>query len=490
MLTISRLDTRRFLQVLRKAGLLKPVRLNLPPCVRLSADGQRLTFQAQDAELSVSWTIPWSYPADTLVVPTNLLTEASQRTDGEVSIRLQNGRLSAHWLDKGVPVERDFDAIDAQTLPPIPALPTQWASNPSTIYQALRQAMATTDPDSQRYALGCVQLNGATGQITATDGQQALVQRGFQFPWTESLLIPSRKLFTADVFTTDTPAEIGRTDTHVALRCGSWTVVWTLETERRFPEVDRILPPESALRTRLQLDPADRDFTLERLAQLPVGDEADRQRAVTLDLNGAVVLRARRTADATPTELVLGRSQRVGDEVRLVTDRKYLQRALELGFPELGFTAAEGPIVCRDETRHYIWMTLAADGAVPLCDQAHRVSSMETSPSRPRAVRHLASADVGRAIVRSLPRSNGRTGVRSTLTAVPSLKTNPRPSQSDDAAAETGDPVAQLLALRQQVRTIEQALVTMARQLRARRKQQQLMQSTIASLRQLQTLDV
>ena len=75
MLMISRLDIRRFLQVLRKAGLLKPVRLNLPPCVRLSADGQRLTFQAQDAELSVSWTIPWSYPADTLVVPTTLLTE-------------------------------------------------------------------------------------------------------------------------------------------------------------------------------------------------------------------------------------------------------------------------------------------------------------------------------------------------------------------------------------------------------------------------------
>ena len=53
-----------------------------------------------------------------------------------------------------------------------------------------------------------------------------------------------------------------------------------------------------------------------------------------------------------------------------------------------------------------------------------------------------------------------------------------------------GDLIAQLLDLRKQVRAFEQAIVTVARQLRARRKQQQLMKTTLASLKQLQTLDV
>ncbi len=486
MLAIPRQDTRRFLHVLRKAGLLKPVRQNLPPFVRLIADGQQLTLQAQDAELAVSWTIPWAYPADTLIVPTVLLTDASQRTEGEVAIRLQDGRLRAHWLDRGMPVEQEGDPLAADQLPPFPALPTEWACNPSTIYAALRQAMATTDPDSQRYALGCVQLNGSAGQITATDSRQALIQRGFQFPWSESLLIPARKLFTAEIFTTDTPAEIGRTGSHVALRCGTWTVIWTLETERRFPEVERILPPASAVRTRLQVDPADRDFAAERLSQLPQPD--DNQRAVTLDLNGSVAVRARRSAESTPTELILRRSQRVGDEVRLCTDRRYLQRALELGFAEVGITSAEGPIICRDETRQYVWMTLAANGTVPPGDNPHQVDSLETSPTRPRGVQQSASADIAQTVA-SPPQSADRNSASRSPHQISSTgkATMTIPTESEPDAA---DPVTQLLALRQQVRTIEQSLVTVARQLRARRKQQQLMQSTLASLRQLQTLEV
>ncbi len=54
MITISRAAIRQYLQVLRKAGLLKPVRTNLPPCARLIADGQTLTLQSMDFELSVA----------------------------------------------------------------------------------------------------------------------------------------------------------------------------------------------------------------------------------------------------------------------------------------------------------------------------------------------------------------------------------------------------------------------------------------------------
>ena len=63
-----------------------------------------------------------------------------------------------------------------------------------------------------------------------------------------------------------------------------------------------------------------------------------------------------------------------------------------------------------------------------------------------------------------------------------------KPLPPKETLPTEGELIAQLLELRLQLRSAEQALVAIARQLRARRKQQQLMKSTLASLKQLQTL--
>ena len=55
--------------------------------------------------------------------------------------------------------------------------------------------MASTDPDSGRYALQCVQLCGAKNRMAATDGRHLIVQTGFDFPWDEDLLLPASPLF-------------------------------------------------------------------------------------------------------------------------------------------------------------------------------------------------------------------------------------------------------------------------------------------------------
>jgi hypothetical protein len=62
--------------------------------------------------------------------------------------------------------------------------------------------------------------------------------------------------------------------------------------------------------------------------------------------------------------------------------------------------------------------------------------------------------------------------------------------KTSDALPTEAELITQLLELRTQLRMIEQSVVTIARHLRARRKQQQLMKSTLASLKQLQTLGV
>jgi hypothetical protein len=483
MLTIPRAAVRQFLQVLRKAGLLKPVRTNLPPCARLIASGQTLTLQSMDFEFSVAWSLPQTGQHDALHVPLSLFAEASQRTEGDVTFALRNDRMTAAWTDRGMPVERDADPIDIDNVPPMPVLPTAWAENPATLFAALRDAMATADPDSQRYALGCVQLDGAKGEIAATDSRQALIQGGFQFPWGDAVLIPARKIFRSDVFTGEAPVRIGRTDQQVVLQSGQWTLAFTTQTEGRFPEIHRIIPAESAIRTRLRLDPDDVLFVTERLDQLPLADDV--HRAVTVDLNGAVAIRARKSAQATATELVLRRSQREGDEILLTSDRRYLQRALELGFTEFGFVSNESPIVCRDSTRQYIWMALAPGDAVPVSDDAYQVNSFDAKPGRSRVARHLASADIGRTTVRPAATKSVTTAAarRTTLR-------NPAMPKNSGSLPTNGDLIAHLLDLRKQVRSIEQAIVGVARQLRARRKQQQLMKTTLASLKQLQTLDV
>lgn len=438
-----------------------------------------------DFQLSVAWTVPLVHHPQTLIAPIAWLADCSQRVEGEVTIGEQNGRLIAQWTDRGMPVERDYDPIAADEVPPVPAPPSQWSENSPELLTAVRAAMATTDPDSQRYALGCIQLSGVAGRIAATDSRQALVQTGFTFPWTDDVLIPARKVFEALRLPQDAAVRIGRTEHQVFFAIGSWTIAIAVETDQRFPDVQRIIPAPSAVRTRLQLDPEDARFVAERIDQLPRTD--DLHQTVTVDLNGSIAVRSRRSHDATATELVLRRSHRDGEEVRLTTDRRPLRRAIELGFTEIGFTSDEGPAVCRDATREFVWALLASGDAVPASENVHQVDSL-TAPSRPsRIARHLASADVGRTTVGPAQRATKPITHAATRRAPHRNSPMPKPSGTHPS---NGDLIAQLLDLRKQVRAIEQAVVAVAQQLRARRKQQQLMKTTLASLKQLQTLDV
>ena len=55
-----------------------------------------------------------------------------------------------------------------------------------------------------------------------------------------------------------------------------------------------------------------------------------------MDLNGKVAIRARGAEQSQITELVLNRSGYSGPPIRINTNRRFLGRALELGFGEIG----------------------------------------------------------------------------------------------------------------------------------------------------------
>lgn len=129
-----------------------------------------------------------------------------------------------------------------------------------------------------------------------------------------------------------------------------------------------------------------------RKSWLPVGD--DDSRAVTLDLNGEVLLRARAKVGTPATEVHLSNSHLSGSAVRLVSDRKFLGRALALGFTELSLYVPEAIVQAHDERRTYIWMPWSADGAVPADADTRRVTSTlgGTVPAKRR--RHVTSQSV------------------------------------------------------------------------------------------------
>ena len=103
------------------------------------------------------------------------------------------------------------------------------------------------------------------GEVVATDGRQLLVHRGFTFPWKEDVLLPRLPVFGHRDMALSGPVAIGRTDKDVAVRVGPWTFVLAIDATSRSPPVDRVVPAEAGVTSRLQLHPADAADLLELL---------------------------------------------------------------------------------------------------------------------------------------------------------------------------------------------------------------------------------
>ena len=299
-----------------------------------------------------------------LCLPLDALTDLEGSEDAPIVLEASGAnQVAARWEDRGIPQVREFPVTEFARLPPFPGLPDSWEPCPAGTLDMLAEAAATTDGGSTRYALGCLQLRGATGEVIATDGRQILVQGGFAFPWDVDLLVPPTSLFGGRGLPHDQPVQIGRTESHVALRIGDWTLWLTIRTDARYPRIADVIPDERVPMIRLQLAPEDATFLDQGLERLP-GREA-LYAPVTLDLNGQVSgAGPGRSVEARSTELVLAHSRYLGEPVRVSTSRYYLARALRLGFTEVQVQSPSDPILCRDRHRVFLWQPLSKDSAI------------------------------------------------------------------------------------------------------------------------------
>ncbi len=237
--------------------------------------------------------------------------------------------------------------------------------------RALAEARHSVAHEAVRYALNRVQLRGAKGEVVGTDGSQLLIQSGFTLPWQEDVLIPALSVFGMRELAQAGEVQIGRTATHVCLQIGPWTFHLTIDRDGRYPRVEEVIPHQNRVINVCRLAPTDADIlrsTLPRLVNLK-----DEDQSITLDLNGRLLVRAKPEGQERDTEVVLERATASGPAVRVATNARYLQRALDLGLTKFHIVNPTTPILAQRDGVRFVWMPLGTDEAVPPSGKAHRV---------------------------------------------------------------------------------------------------------------------
>ncbi len=188
MVTITRRLAQQFRAVCRRAS----GQVRVGPAIGFIADREGLTARCMSADAAVELRVAGARTAESLWLPFQALDDFETKKDDPVELAAEGqGRVSARWRDGNVPQLIEYDSAPPPDADKFPTLPGDFAANPPGLLQALHEASEVADPGNPRYATDCIQLT-PEGEITATDGRQALIQSGFVFPWSQPLLVPRR----------------------------------------------------------------------------------------------------------------------------------------------------------------------------------------------------------------------------------------------------------------------------------------------------------
>jgi hypothetical protein len=302
-----------------------------------------------------------------------------------------------------------------------------------------------------------VQLRGKSGSVVGTDGRQLFLQSGFAFPWEDDLLVPRVAAFGSRELAEAGSVSVGCTRTHVAVRAGPWTVWLAIDRTGRFPQVEDLIPPARPNTPRLQLSPEDAALLLRVLPELPGSKEE--YSPITLALGQPPWVFARDAQHDTVQEAMLQGSTTVGPPLQVVMNRRYLRRALQLGFLDVQING-DRSVVCRDEHRIYVWVSLAARAPGPTTGEATAAAEAAPHPSPERSTDPVPS------------HANGQDP--------PEGRDSPPPSSNPL------DPIAEAEALRGLLQEAASRSARLVAALKQQRRQTRAVQQAVASLRQLQ----
>jgi hypothetical protein len=304
------------------------------------------------------------------------------------------------------------------------------------------------------------------------------MQAGFTFPWTADVLMPRTKVFASSELPQDQPAGIAQSGDWVVVSAGVWTI-YLRAGVGSFPKLSKIVPDVSEAKARCQLSKDDIRFLAETLPQLP-GNDAENC-PVTIDVNGQITVRARADDQTKPTEVVLTNSQSTGKPIRINTNRMYLATSLRLGLSDLCVYGKDSALRCQGFERKYVWMPLDGDGAIKPTDNVVRIESPQgevaapiTQPTNPKSETPVSD-----------PTSN--TTVKATTTTDTPKK---RVSRRKASQQEIGALIDQAVQFRSALHALVQQSNGLVKALKEHKRQSKAIQSTLASLKQLQNLGV
>ena len=303
----------------------------------------------------VAYHLPGDFVPTTIALSCNVLQDIEGKNNTPVKLeQVEGNRCRVSWEEASVPREQSYDTVDPTSLPPLPAEPKQYTNPGDGFLTALQEASQTAASESTRFALSHIQIQSA-GTVVGTDGRQLLLWSGFHFPWQDDLLVPRCRIFGNDELRRIEEVQIGRTDSHVVMKAGSWLVWLPIDTKGRFPKAEDVIP-RSPSATRFRLSAQDAAFLLRALPSLPGAEEDNGP--ITLDLNQTVVVRARAAGQDKGVEVLLTESEAKGKPLRFCTARHYLSRALALGLTEFQVIKPDVPIQGQDGTKLFLWMPL------------------------------------------------------------------------------------------------------------------------------------
>jgi hypothetical protein len=439
------------------------------PLVLVRAGPPGLCIQASLNEAALRFHQGGPRPADELAFRIEVLARCEGRDHSPVCLeRLTETRGRASWQERGEPHVEEFEVLLPDAVPAFSSLPARLHPQPLSLLVALVEAARTAARDSGRFAVSRIMLAGKSGEVVGTDGKHLLIQGGFELPCKEDLLVPALPVFAAPELSAGDKLSMGRTETHVALVNGPWTVLLAIDAKSRYPDYRAVVPRSSPTATVLEIAPGDDDFLVQTLPRLPAQNED--VMPVTLELGEKVLIRA--SQDGQVTEALLSRSRASGPVVRVATDRRYLLRALQLGFRRVQAIAADKPLLCRDEKRTYVWMPLSQDGALPPSPDALRLASAAPGPD-------------ATAVTPSPPRRR---------TPMPAPNPPPRPDRNGAPSPEAPGPteapgleelIGEVEMMRSAAGEMQARLGRLVAALKQMRRRNRTVEAALASLRQL-----
>jgi len=463
MIQITQSLVRQLRAVFRKAA---PKNSGTRPAVSFQTDEGGLHVRLYQAPILMEYQKAGDYRAEALSLPLEALADLESRKDAVVTLAgIKGGQVEAKWQDGSIPRVMQYDAPDV-SLTDYPTAPKKMAVAAPGLLEVLAEGSRSCSRDAVRYATSHLQLRGRAGAIVATDGRQLLIQNGIELPWQEDVLVPGSAVFDCKELPSD-GARIGKTDSHIVIQTGVWTLFLPINREGRYPNTDSILP-RGGVRATCRFGAADAAFLVRTLPRLPGAQ--DENSPVTLDLNGRVVVRTKASGQAQAAEVILASSAATGTALKVCLNREFLGRAVQLGLGELCVTDPDSPVLFKDEKRKLVVMPLPKKDCIGPTEGAIQIQSDRAPlPHQPTERRKP---------VMPRPTDNGHP---------------PAPPPSNQREHEQNGQRGSLLQEAQTLKDLlrdaylrSSALLNAVKQ---QKKQSRLVASTVAALRQLHRID-